>query len=76
MKNHPNTIVAAASSLGLGTIAVQVAAHFGVHLTAEEGLGIAGGLATIVLFIGRNGIVGTYQAVKQLVLHGTGKPSA
>lgn len=72
VKKHPNASVALVSSVGLGTLVVQIAAHFGLHLSTEWGLTIAGALATAALFIGRNGFVGTCQFVKKIVLHGTG----
>lgn len=72
-KNHPNATVALASSVGLGSIVVYVAQHwFGYTLSPQSGLYIAGILATAALFIGRNGVVGTWQFVKKIVLHGTG----
>lgn len=71
-KKHPNTTVAAIASLGVGSLVVQFAHKlFGWNLTAQDGLWIAGGLATVALFIGHNGAVGTWAIVKKYVLHGT-----
>lgn len=71
---HPNAITALVSSVGLGSAVVTVVQHwFGWKLSPESGLAIGGGLATVALFVGRNGAVGTWQFVKKIVLHGTGK---
>jgi len=67
VKKHPNTAVAIVSTFGLGTAVVKVADHFGAHLSAEEGLAIAGGIVTLALFIGRNG----FEGIKNVILHGT-----
>jgi hypothetical protein len=72
IKQHPNTLAALFASLGVGSLVVQVGAKVGLHLDAQEGLFVAGGLASIVLFVGRNGAVGTWRTVKRVVLHGTG----
>lgn len=70
---HPNAIVAGVAGLGLGSLVVQVAAKLGVHLDAQDGLYVAGALASAALFVGRNGAVGTWRTLKRLVLHGTGR---
>jgi hypothetical protein len=72
VKKHPNATTALVSSLGLGSIIVTVGSRFGLHLSGEEGLAVAGVLATGALFLGRNGLLGTYRAVKKIVLYGTG----
>lgn len=70
-KKHPNATVALISSVGLGSLVVQVCAHYGWNISTEWGLAIAGGLSTAALFLGRNGAVGTWRFVKRVVLHGT-----
>jgi hypothetical protein len=72
LKRHPNTVAALISSLGVGSLIVQGGARLGLHLDAQEGLYIAGGLTSVVLFVGRHGAVGTWRAVKKIVLFGTG----
>lgn len=72
-RKHPNALVSLGAGLGLGTVVVQVGAHYGLDLSAEQGLGIASILAAAALFVGRNGFVGTWAFVKKTVLHGTGK---
>jgi len=72
MTNHPNGTVSLLSGLSLGTLVVQIGSHFGLHLSAQQGVYFAAGLGAIALFIGRNGAVGTWNFVKNLVLHGTG----
>jgi hypothetical protein len=71
LKKHPNTLAAAFASLGVGSLVVQGSARVGLHLDAQEGLFVAGVLASAVLFVGRNGLVGTWQTTKRVVLHGT-----
>jgi hypothetical protein len=71
LKRHPNTVAALISSLGVGSLIVQAGARLGLHLDAQEGLYIAGGLTSVVLFVGRNGLVGSYRFVKKSVLYGT-----
>lgn len=72
-KKHPNALVSLVSSLGLGSGAVTVCQHwFGWKLSTQDGVYVAGGLATVALFVGHNGLVGTWETAKRLVLHGTG----
>jgi len=71
MTNHPNATVSLIAGLGIGSAVVQIGAHFGLHLSAQQGAYFAAGLGAIALFIGRNGAVGTWAFVKNLVLHGT-----
>lgn len=73
MNKHPNATVALISSVGLGSLVVYAAQHwFGYTLSPQSGLYVAGLLSTVALFIGRNGALGTWAFVKQIVLHGTG----
>lgn len=61
---HPNASTAA----GTGGLAVFVVWLFGnvFHwsLSAEDGAVIAGAVATVVLFIGKNGMVGLWNLIK------------
>jgi len=73
LNKHPNATVALISSFGLGSLVVTACQHwFGWTLSTQDGLYVAGGLATAALFIGRNGAIGTWNAVKNVFLHGTG----
>lgn len=71
-KNHPNALTALFSSVGLGSAVVYAVQHWlGYTLSPQSGLYVAGVLASVALFIGRNGAIGTWKTVKRLVLHGT-----
>lgn len=59
---HPNAAVAVGGT-SLSTFIVWLLGHFHVSLSAEDGSVIAGGLAAIVLFIGRNGIKGAWDRI-------------
>lgn len=73
MTKHPNAITSLVSSVGLGSAVVAALQHWlGWKLSTQDGLYVAGGLSTVALFVGRNGLVGTWRTVKRLVLHGTG----
>jgi hypothetical protein len=72
LKKHPNTVAAAFASLGIGSLVVQGGTRLGLHLDAQQGLFVAGVLASAALFVGRNGALGTYRFVKKVVLYGTG----
>ena len=71
LKDHPNASLSLFSSVGLGTLFVQLAGHWGLDLSTQDGVWIAGGFSVALLFIGRNGLVGTWNFVKNAVLHGT-----
>lgn len=64
IKQHPNALTSLGAGLGLGSIFVQVAAHFGLNLTSQEGLYVAAGFSTVALFIGRVGFVGLWRFLK------------
>lgn len=73
-KKHPNTIVSLVSSFGLGPAVVAVCQHWlGWKLSTNDGLYVAGGLSAAALFVGRNGLVGTWDFVSGFVLHGTNR---
>lgn len=57
MRGHPNTTVSVGGS-GVGVLIVWLAGHFGVSLSAEEGVVIAGAVTTAALFVGRKGLRG------------------
>ena len=57
---HPNAKVAAGGS-GLSVLVVWVLGHFHVALSAEAGAIIAGAVASVALFIGREGIKGAWR---------------
>lgn len=59
---HPNATVAGGST-GAGALIVLILSKLHITLTAYEGLLIAGGIGTIILFIGRNGISGVWHTV-------------
>ena len=61
MKN-PNAAVAGTSG-GLSVFVVWLLGRFHVALSAEDGAVIAGAAASVVLFIGRNGIGGTWNRI-------------
>lgn len=59
---HPNA-AAAATTGGLATFVVWLLGHFHVDLSAEDGAVIAGAVASVVLYIGRNGIKGMWRRI-------------
>ena len=70
--NNPNAAVAGTSG-GLSVLVVWLLGRFHVSLSAEEGAVVAGGLASVVLFVGRNGIGGVWARI----MHGNKvKPAA
>ena len=60
--NNPNAAVAGGGT-SLSVLVVWLLGHFHVALSAEDGAVIAGALATVVLFIGREGIKGAWRRV-------------
>jgi len=69
--SNPNAAVAG----GTSSLAVALVWFLGnvwphVALSAELGAVIAGGVSTVLLFIGRNGLAGLWEKIK----HGSGKP--
>jgi hypothetical protein len=61
--NHPNA-AAAATTGGLATFVVWLSGNvFHWSLSAEDGAIIAGAVATVVLFIGRNGLKGLWRKI-------------
>lgn len=56
VSQNPNAATAGVSGAGVGTLVVWLLGHFGVTFTAEVGAVIAGAVATVVLWIGRNGL--------------------
>jgi hypothetical protein len=74
MTTHPNTVAALIAG-GLGTLTGTLLTKYaGVHLTAAQTGGIATGYAAALLFIGRRGLKGTFQAVWTGVWNGAPKP--
>jgi len=60
--NHPNAAVAGGGT-GLAVFVVWLAGYLHLSLSAEDGAAIAGGLATVVLFVGREGIKGAWKRI-------------
>ena len=60
--NNPNAAVAGGGT-SLSVLVVWLLGHFHVALSAEDGAVIAGALATVVLFVGREGIKGAWRRV-------------
>jgi len=54
---HPNATAAGGASI-LAVLVLLVARYLGLELTGEEGAAVAGGLATVTLLVGRNGVRG------------------
>jgi len=59
---HPNAAAAAGGS-GLSVFVVWLLGHFHIDLSAEDGAIVAGAVASIVLYIGRNGVKGVWRRV-------------
>lgn len=65
--SHPNATRSGGGSI-LGGVAVWVANKWlGLHLNTYDGIAIAGGLGTLWVFIGRDGLVGAWKRL----LHGS-----
>ena len=67
---NPNAAVAGTSS-GAAVFVIWLLTNVWpkVDLSAEAGGAIAGGIATVLLFFGRNGLAGVWR----IILHGVGK---
>lgn len=64
MRNHPNAVIGGAGGgSGLGTLTVWLLGRYHVHLTQEQAAAIAGGVAALVLFVGRNGLRGVWRTI-------------
>ncbi len=61
IQKHPNASVGVAGGAGLGTLLVWILGLIGLDLSPEMASAIAGLLAGAVLFVGRNGIAGTWR---------------
>jgi hypothetical protein len=59
---NPNAAVAAGGT-SLSVFVVWLLGHFHVSLSAEDGAVIAGAAASVVLFVGRNGLKGLWAKV-------------
>jgi hypothetical protein len=59
---NPNAAVAAGGT-SLSVFVVWLLGHFHVSLSAEDGAVIAGAVASVVLFVGRNGIKGLWAKI-------------
>lgn len=57
--NHPNATLAGGTT-SVGVIVVWLLGRYHVNLSAESGAAIAGGASTILLWIGRNGLLGAW----------------
>ena len=61
---HPNAFLGGVGGgIGGGALAVYALHRFGVDITDYEGALIAGGISTLVLFVGRNGLQGLLKLV-------------
>lgn len=63
---HPNATLAGGATGG-ALFVVWILGYFGVNISAELGAVVSGGLATVLLFIGRKGLCG----VVEFLLHGS-----
>lgn len=70
--SNPNAAVGTVSTIGGGEIVVNIAKLFGWSISTGWGIAIAGALSGLVLFIGREGVVGVWNTV----VHGSKKPPA
>jgi hypothetical protein len=57
---HPNAAVAAGGS-SLSVFVVWLLGHLHVALSAEDGAVVAGAVASVALFVGRNGLKGVWK---------------
>lgn len=62
MKSNPNAAVAGGGS-ALSVFVVWLLGHLHVSLSAEDGAVVAGALATLMLFVGRNGLKGLWRKI-------------
>lgn len=68
---HPNAIIGGASGISGGALVVYGLGLVGVHPSLYVAGVIFTAASSAALFVGRNGAIGTWLAVKRLVLHGT-----
>lgn len=61
---NPNALVGGIAGIGGGQAVVNVASAFGWDISTGWALTIAGAATYVALFIGRNGLVGCWRAVK------------
>lgn len=66
---HPNATTSFVGGTGLGTLLVYGLRLAGVDLEPEASAAIATSLAAVILFIGRNGLLGVWR----LLLRGSGR---
>ena len=60
---HPNAVIGGAAGIGGGEIVVEIADRLGWTLSTGWGIAIAGGITSVVLFVGRNGLKGVWRTV-------------
>lgn len=63
LSGNPNAAVGGISTVGGGEAIVNIAKLFGWSISTGWGIAIAGGIAYVVLFIGRNGITGAWNVM-------------
>lgn len=61
---NPNALVGAVSGIGGGQIVINLARLFGWNVSTGWALTIAGAATYVVLFVGRNGLVGVWHVLK------------
>lgn len=62
VQQNPNATAAAGGS-GAGVLLVWVLSAVGADISPEAGAAIAGAIATVVLYVGRNGVKGTFDRI-------------
>lgn len=61
---NPNALVGGIAGIGGGQVVVNIADAFGWNISTGWALTIAGAATYVVLFIGRNGLVGCWDVLK------------
>lgn len=75
LKSNPNAAVSAAGTAAAGLLVYLLSRYTSLHLSSAYQLLIAGAVSSGLLFLGRNGAVGTWNTLKKLFLHGRGTSS-
>lgn len=63
VKDHPNAIVGGVGGIGGGAAVVEILDLAGVHVSSTLAAVIAGASASLLLFVGRNGLAGLGRAL-------------
>lgn len=76
IRSNANAAVSAVGTAAAGLVVYLLSRYASIHLSSAYQLLLAGAVSSGLLFLGKNGAVGTWNTVKKLILHGRGTPPA